>query len=100
MTLQQPPMGGIEILRAQPSTTPGAVLATFDVRMGGVTVHGCRLVVGKRGRFVGWPSRRAAGGEAWEPVVEVNESIAQRVLALAEAVLQVPDQTTSDEVPF
>lgn len=48
----------IENVRDHPSP---AVVAEFDVRLGGVLVRGCRLVDGRNGRFVG-PSLPSPAG--------------------------------------
>ena len=102
MSVPERPAAGIEIDNVQPATQAGTVLGTFSVRLGGVTIHGCRLVDGKRGRFIGWPSRRKPDTDTWHPVVEVSDSLNQRVLAEVEPIFNVtrPAAEAPYDVPF
>lgn len=36
---------------------------SFDVRLNGITIYGCRLVDGKNGTFVSFPSRKGTDGK-------------------------------------
>ncbi len=81
----------------------GAVIAEFDAVLGGVTIRGARLVNGKRGRFLGLPSRKVPDAEDWYEVIVLSDALRSRVQAAAEEALRVaPPQAdvAEDEVPF
>jgi DNA-binding cell septation regulator SpoVG len=40
----------------------------FDLDIDDVTVYGCRVVAGKHGDFVGWPSREGKDGKFYSYV--------------------------------
>lgn len=44
---------------------------TFDVRLNGITIYGCRLVDGKNGTFVSFPSRQGKDGKWYSYVYAV-----------------------------
>lgn len=59
----------------------------FDVRLNGLTIYGCRLVDGKNGTFVSFPSRKGSDGNYYSHVYAVLddktvEDIANQVSAL------------------
>ncbi len=78
----------------------GAVIAEFDAVLGGVTIRGARLVNGKRGRFLGLPSRKRPDTEEWYEVIVLSDALRSRVLAAAEEALQVAPPQVADGVPF
>lgn len=43
----------------------------FDIRLNGLTVYGCRLVDGKNGTFVSFPSRQGTDGKWYSHVFAV-----------------------------
>lgn len=49
----------IEVVRAKQFDN-GVV---FDMLVNGVTIYGCRLVVGKKGTFVSFPSKKGKDGK-------------------------------------
>lgn len=62
----------------------------FELENGAeVTIYGCRIVEGRKGEFIGWPSYEGKDGKYWNHVyVDIDptdeEDIISRVRALAD----------------
>ena len=73
----------IEILEIRPSTNAGTVRAYVTVRLGGVTIHGCKLVQqAGQAAWLAMPDRSytdAGGKQKWAAVVELSPELRRRV---------------------
>jgi DNA-binding cell septation regulator SpoVG len=78
----------------------GKVVAEFTAILGGVTIHGCRLVDGSRGRFVAMPSKRRRNTEPaeWLPVVELTDALRSRVHHAIEDALAQPARRADADI--
>ena len=73
----------IEVTRAHQFET-GEII--FDFKIGGdITIYGCRLVEGKNGQFVSFPSRKGKDGNYYSHVfVKLSEDDVANIIAQIE----------------
>lgn len=66
-----------------------------------LTIKGCRVVDGSKGRFVSWPAKKMESGKYWQHVY-ANEAFQRAVLeAYDEAAPKTRKAAPADdEVPF
>ena len=69
-----------------------------------IQIRGCRIVDGKNGKFVSWPSRKQDNGKYWNHVI-CSEKFAYVVLEEAEKSKPTATQAKNaeygnDDVPF
>lgn len=56
---------------------------TFELENGAeVTIYNCRIVEGRKGDFIGWPSYEGRDGKYWNHVyVELNQSEIEDIIS-------------------
>lgn len=70
---------GIEVANVQAGTGSPSVVATLDLKLGGVVIRGCRWVKTRDGRtFLSLPSRKDRDTEQWTPIVELSQPLQDR----------------------
>lgn len=57
----------------------------FDLKYGGVVVTGCRLVEGKKGDFLGMPSRYSEKDDEYYPLVFMSRDVHDAFMNIIEA---------------
>ena len=76
-------MSDIELLEVRPVTSAGNVRAFVTVRLGGVTIHGCKIVQQQgQAAWLAMPDRSypdASGKQRWAAVVELSPELRRRV---------------------
>ena len=94
----------IEVVEVERHNDPASkTKLTATVRLGGVTVHGVRLIESQRGPFVSLPSRRRedGAGVTWQPIIELNDRLTGLVReALIQALRPDPTPPPPDDLPF
>jgi len=61
-----------------------------------ITVKGCRIVDGSKGRFVSWPARKLDSGKYWNHVY-ASEGFVSAVLDAYDASRKAPRRTPADQ---
>jgi hypothetical protein len=80
-------------------------LASGEGRQPFLTIKGCRIVEGSKGRFVSWPAtKNESTGKYWQHCY-ANESFSAAVMAEAEATLPKPASRktaaeSDEDIPF
>lgn len=59
---------------------------TFDLEVNGIKVYGCRVVEGKNGDFISWPSRKGSDDKYYNYVyIPLGEDDQKAILEAVEA---------------
>jgi DNA-binding cell septation regulator SpoVG len=82
----------IEVLRIHPLTGGGNVKAFIDLRLGGLTILGAKIVQQEGQRaWVGMPSQKSPDGK-WRPIIVVDSKpLRERISETVLAAWQAPD---------
>lgn len=76
-------MSSVELLEIRPVTNAGNVRAFVTVRLGGVTIHGCKVVQQPgQAAWLAMPDRSyadASGKQKWSAVVELSPDLKRKV---------------------
>jgi DNA-binding cell septation regulator SpoVG len=72
-------------------------LATAEGKPHFLTVKGCRIIEGSKGKFISWPSTKNEKTDKWWQHVYVSEAFAEIVLAEALKTQPKPDTRTHAE---
>ena len=77
------PVADIELVAVRPSTNAGNVRAFATIRVGGVTIHGAKIVQQPgQAAWLAMPDRSyadAGGKQKWSAVVELTPDLRRRV---------------------
>lgn len=69
----------------------------FDLKYGGVVITGCRLVEGKRGDFLGMPSKYNEKDDEYYPLVFMSRDVHDAFMNIIEAADEADKWTEVDE---
>lgn len=76
----------VEVTRATAFDNGGVV---FDVIINGVTIYGCRVVEGKNGDFVSFPSRQGKDKKYYNHVyIKLNDADTKNIISQVEKALE------------
>lgn len=76
----------VEVLRAKAFDNGGVV---FDVTINDVTIYGCRVVEGKNGDFVSFPSRKGNDGNYYSHAfIKLTNEDTKEIISQVEKALE------------
>lgn len=76
-----------EVTRAKAFDNGGVV---FDVILNGINIYGCRVVEGKNGDFISFPSRKGSDGNYYAyAYVKLTEEDTKEIISQVEKKLEV-----------
>lgn len=60
----------------------------FDVEINGVTIYGCKVVEGKNGDFISFPSHKGKDGKYWNHVyIKLSDDDTKEIISQVENML-------------
>ena len=76
----------IEVTRAHAFDNGGVV---FDMVVNGVSIYGCRVVEGKNGDFISFPSRKGSDNNYYSHAyIKLTEDDTKNIVSLVEKALE------------
>ena len=79
-------IGRVEITRAKAFDNGGVV---FDCIINGVSIYGCRVVEGKNGDFISFPSRKGSDGKYYSHAyIKLTAEDTANIVGLVEKALE------------
>lgn len=68
-----------------------------------ITIKGCRVVDGQKGRFISWPAKKLDSGKYWNHVYATEDFVRAVLQAHDESrpkLKAAPPQPDDDDIPF
>ena len=76
----------VEVVRAKSFDNGGVV---FDMIINGVSIYNCRVVEGKNGDFISFPSRKGSDGNYYSHAyIKLTEDDTKQIISLVEKALE------------
>lgn len=76
----------VEVVRAKSFDNGGVV---FDMTINGVSIYNCRVVEGKNGDFVSFPSRKGSDGNYYSHAyIKLTDEDTKKIVGLVEKALE------------